>query len=70
MRWFKVSSLTKAYHLRERESRTEVVGHIEKGTGEHQSNIVYSKEGLCPTVPASTGVKEPPKMFLEKVSDD
>lgn len=41
------------------------VGYFEKGTGKHQSNIVYSKEGLCPTLPASTGVKEPPKMFME-----
>lgn len=40
-------------------------GFIEKGTGVHQSNEVHSLDGLCPTIPASTGVKEPPKMFLE-----
>ena len=46
------------------------IGYIEKGTGKHQSNVVYSLDGLCPTIPASTGVKEPPKMFLEEVSNE
>lgn len=50
-------------------NKTIEVGYFEKGTGKHQSNIVYSMEGLCPTIPASTGFKEPPKMFIEIVSD-
>ena len=33
------------------------VGHIEKGTGKHQSNIVYSSGGVSPTVCAAMGVK-------------
>lgn len=41
------------------------VGHIEKGTGKHQSNVVYSEEGLAPTICASYGVKQPPAMHLE-----
>lgn len=46
--------------------KVKELGYIEKGTGKHQSNIVYSTDGLCPTLPASTGIKEPPKMFAEK----
>ena len=44
-------------------------GWIEKGTGKHQSNELYSMDGLCPTLPASSGVKEPPKMFIEKIGN-
>lgn len=37
---------------------TEVIelGYIEKGTGKHQSNVVYSTDGLAPTICASYGV--------------
>lgn len=41
------------------------VGHIEKGTGKHQSNVVYSEDGLSPTICASYGVKQPPAMHVE-----
>lgn len=51
-------------------TKVKEMGWIEKGTGKHQSNIVYSMDGLCPTIPASTGFKEPPKMFLEGVSNE
>ena len=40
------------------------VGFIEKGTGKHQSNIVYSSEGIAPTVCASFCIKQPPTMVL------
>ena len=35
------------------------LGFIEKGTGKHMSNSVYSKYGIAPTVMASLGVKQP-----------
>lgn len=34
---------------------------IKKGTGKHQSNTVYSSEGLCPTITA-VSYKEPLKV--------
>lgn len=37
--------------------KIQEVGHIEKGTGKHQSNIVYSTRGLAPTLTAGMGVK-------------
>lgn len=40
------------------------VGFIEKGTGKHQSNIVYSVNGIAPTVCAAFSVKQPPTMVL------
>lgn len=33
------------------------IGFIDKGTGKHQSNIVYSAGGIAPTLTASLGVK-------------
>lgn len=33
------------------------LGHLERGTGKHQSNIVYSVSGLSPCVTAGCGVK-------------
>lgn len=41
------------------ESRVKCLGFIEKGTGKHQSNCVYSVEGLSPTICAGLGVKMP-----------
>lgn len=41
-----------------------VVGFIDKGTGAHQSNLVYSPNGLAPTVCASFCVKQPPPYLL------
>lgn len=40
------------------------IGFLEKGTGKHQSNIVYSIEGISPTVCAMWMVKQPPGMVL------
>jgi len=40
------------------------VGFLDKGTGKHQSNIVYSIEGIAPTVCAAFCVKQPPTMVL------
>lgn len=37
--------------------KIEEVGFIEKGTGKHQSNVVYSARGVAPTLTASLGVK-------------
>ena len=28
--------------------KVDELGYIENGTGKHQSNIVYSKDGICP----------------------
>lgn len=33
------------------------IGYIEKGTGKHQSNVVYSAGGVSPTLTAALGVK-------------
>ena len=38
------------------------VGFIDKGSGEHQSNQVFNKQGICPTVP-SVSYKEPLKIL-------
>lgn len=40
------------------------VGWLEKGTGAHMSNIVYSIEGIAPTVMAMFSIKQPPTMIL------
>lgn len=40
------------------------IGFIEKGTGKHQSNIVYSVNGIAPTVCAAFSIKQPPTMVL------
>jgi hypothetical protein len=37
------------------------IGYINKGTGKHQSNTVYSPIGVCPTIPA-VSYKEPLKI--------
>jgi len=33
------------------------LGHLERGTGKHQSNIVYGINGLAPCITAGCGVK-------------
>lgn len=40
------------------------VGFIDKGTGKHQSNVVYSIQGIAPTVCAMFCIKQPPTMIL------
>lgn len=37
--------------------KIEELGFIDKGTGKHQSNIVYSAGGIAPTLTATLGVK-------------
>lgn len=37
------------------------LGFMDKGSGEHQSNQVFNKNGVCPTVP-SVSWKEPLKI--------
>lgn len=37
-------------------SNIEEIGFIDKGTGKHQSNVVYMR-GIAPTITASTGIK-------------
>ena len=41
-----------------------VLGFLEKGTGKHMSNSVYSKNGIAPTIMASLGVKQPGIFFV------
>lgn len=41
------------------------LGHIEKGTGKHQSNIVYDSNGISPCLCAGIGVKQQPTMHCE-----
>lgn len=38
-------------------SNIEEIGFIDKGTGKHQSNVVYMPGGIAPTITASTGIK-------------
>ena len=45
-------------------NRIVVLGFIEKGTGKHMSNSVYSKNGIAPTIMASLGVKQPGIFFV------
>jgi len=37
--------------------KIEEIGFIDKGTGKHQSNVVYWSGGIAPTITAATGVK-------------
>ena len=41
------------------------VGFMDKGTGEHQSNQVWGKQGICPTIPCISW-KEPLKIMDDK----
>lgn len=41
------------------------LGYIEKGTGKHQSNVVYDSNGVAPTLCAGIGVKQQPTMHVE-----
>ena len=43
------------------------IGHIEKGTDKHQSNVVYDDNGLSPCLCATIGDKQPPPVMCEKV---
>ena len=38
------------------------IGYMDKGSGEHQSNQVFNKDGICPTLP-SVSYKEPLKII-------
>lgn len=49
----------------EKDNMVLEMGHIEKGTGDHQSNRVYSEEGCALSICAMTGVKQPPAMHVE-----
>lgn len=40
------------------------LGFIDKGTGKHQSNVVYSINGIAPCVTADFCVKQPPTMVI------
>lgn len=45
-------------------NRVICLGFIEKGTGRHLSNSVYSRFGISPCVMASLGVKQPGIFFV------
>ena len=45
---------------------TKQLGHLEKGTGKHQSNIVYDINGTSPCICAGMGVKQQPTMIVEE----
>lgn len=46
------------------------LGHIEKGTGKHQSNIVYDSNGISPCLCAGMGVKQQPTMHVNILALD
>lgn len=54
-----------------REKRSIEIGFIDKGTGKHQSNTVYSGigGGIAPTIMAAIGTKYP-LMVLIEVDDE
>lgn len=45
-------------------SRVDKVGFIDKGTGQHQSNTIYSDNGCCPCLNA-VNHKEPIKVVTK-----
>lgn len=45
-------------------SRVNEVGFIEKGTGKHQSNTIYSADGISPCLNA-VNYKEPIKVVTD-----
>ena len=45
-------------------NRIVTLGFLEKGTGAHLSNLVYSKNGIAPTIMASLGIKQPGIFFI------
>jgi hypothetical protein len=47
--------------------RIKKIGFLDKGTGEHQSNIIYDKDGISPGVLAGFGVKQQVTMIVVKV---
>lgn len=51
-----------------KEQKIKEIGYIEKGTGKHQSNIVYESGGLSPTLCAGLGIKNH-IMIIEKNED-
>lgn len=42
----------------------EQIGHMDKGSGKHQSNVVFGVNGVCPTLSACD-YKEPIKVLVE-----
>ena len=56
-----LSTVLKDNHIVE----TKQLGHIEKGTGKHQSNMVFDANGLCHCICAGMGVKQQPTMHIE-----
>jgi hypothetical protein len=40
-----------------KQKNIEEIGYINKGTGKHQSNVVYGRGGYSPTLCAALGVK-------------
>lgn len=56
--------------LTEEELGVKKLGHIEKGTGVHQSNIIYDKEGLAPCICAGMGVKQQPTMIIDDLYEN
>lgn len=68
MRKHYVQEITKDFQVgmncRTESSKIIQLGFIDKGTGKHESNIVYSGGGISPTITASFGVKQPPTMVV------
>ena len=45
-------------------SSVNEIGFIDKGTGKHQSNVIYGTDGICPSE-CSVQYKEPYKILEE-----
>ena len=54
----------------ENNKRVIELGFIDKGTGKHQSNVVYSIEAIAPCVVAMFGVKQPPTMIVVRSENE
>ena len=50
--------------------KTICVGWLEKGTGKHQSNAVFDKDGLSPCIMAGFAIKQPATMIVVEDTDE
>ena len=50
--------------------KTICIGWLEKGTGKHQSNAVFDKDGLSPCIMAGFAIKQPATMIVVEDIDE
>ena len=50
--------------------KTICIGWLEKGTGKHQSNAVFDKDGLSPCIMAGFAIKQQVTMIVVEDTDE